>query len=73
MFLFQKMECTACVKKELAEWVEFLYGTPNAELRARLGLPNDKLDAAFMAMTIKDEMKDPTMKFVEDFLFSYEH
>jgi len=69
----KKMECTACVKKELAEWVEFLYGTPNAELRARLGLPNDKLDAAFMAMTIKDEMKDPTMKFVEDFLFSYEH
>ena len=62
---------SVCVKKELLKWVDYLYGKPNASLRAKLGLPADEYEAAFVAMTAKGEMESDTKKFVMKFFFGH--
>jgi len=61
----QKCEKELCVKKELAEWIEFVYGTPDKALRKRLGLPNDKYDAALMSWKVIHENEHPIKKYIQ--------
>lgn len=58
-----------CVKKELAQWVEYMWGTPDQDLRAQLGLPKGTGDMALMAFAVKEKMMAPSQKFVHEFLF----
>ena len=68
---FQKVGMSVCVKKELLKWVDYLYGKPNASMRAKLGLPADEYEAAFVGMTAKGEMESDTKKFVMKFFFGH--
>ena len=65
VFFFQKCEKELCVKKELAEWIEFVYGTPDKALRKRLGLPHDKYDAALMSWKVIHENEHPIKKHIQ--------
>lgn len=65
----KKMGMAVCVKKELLKWIEYLYGKPNASLRAKLGLPKDEYDSAFLTFMVKDKMQNPESKFINEFFF----
>merc|ERR1712241_1261079 len=58
-----------CVMKELSEWTEYIWGTPDEAERARLGLPKDLYKANLMAWTVHMQKETPVQKFVNEFLF----
>jgi len=63
------MTTETCVKKELLNWVDYLYGKPTAQMREKLGLPSDEYDAAFMSFVVMDKSEEPSEKFVHQFMF----
>ena len=63
------MTTETCVKKELLNWVDYLYGKPTAQMREKLGLPSDEYDAAFMSFVVMDKSEEPSEKFVHEFMF----
>merc|ERR1719367_2163808 len=58
-----------CVMKELSEWTEYIWGTPDEAERVRLGLPKDLYKANLMAWTVHMQKETPVQKFVNEFLF----
>jgi len=58
-----------CVMKELSEWTEYIWGTPDEAERARLGLPKDLYKANLMAWTVHMDKETTVQKFVNEFLF----
>jgi len=58
-----------CVMKELSEWTEYIWGTPDEDERFKLGLPKDLYKANLMAWTVHVEKETPVQKFVNNFLF----
>ena len=69
LFSFQMMTDANCVMKELSEWTEYIWGTPDEAERVRLGLPKDLYKANLMAWTVHMQKETPVQKFVNEFLF----
>ena len=68
-FFLQKMETMMCVKKDMANWIEILYGKEAFAQREKYGLPADKYEAAMMKFEIMDSTRSPSEKFVDNFMY----
>lgn len=64
-----KMETMMCVKKDMANWIEMLYGKEAFAQREKYGLPADKYEAAMMKFEIMDSTRSPSEKFVDNFMY----
>ena len=64
------MEDAVCAKKVMGEWLENMYGNKLEDMSQQLNLPEDKYEAAFMAMMVKSHAKSKEKKFAMDFIFS---
>ena len=66
-----KVEENCCVHFQLKQWVELMYGPITQEMIQKFGLPENKYDAATMAIKVMHESMSPEEKKVDDFFWQF--
>ena len=68
------MERKMCAEAQMLEWLAKMYGEKSpeemAEHREKLGLPEDKYEAAAIASAVMHNAASDEEKFVDDFMWS---